>query len=128
MAQKVLNGIDLQNSSINNARVVVRVGSTTSTATPSINCAIYDFYEITSLAAAITGITITGTPNDGQQLVLRVKDNGTARAITHGSSFGSSGAATLLTTTVAGKQHTEGFFYDANVSKWICMAVDATGY
>jgi hypothetical protein len=129
MARKFLgNGIDLQNSPALNVRPVPRIGSVASTATPSISCALYDFYEITALATPITGITITGTPNDGQQLILRIKDNGTAQAITHGSSFGSSGVASLVSTTVGSKQMTEGFFYDANASKWICMAADAAGY
>jgi hypothetical protein len=105
-----------------------RVGTTASSATPSIDCGLYDQYTITALAAAITGVTITGTPTDGQKLLVRIKDNGTARAITWGASFSSSGVATLLATTVASKSHMVGLIYDSAATKWVCAAVDATGY
>lgn len=107
-----------------------RISSTASSATPSINTDTTDLFEITALAANITSMTtnLTGTPVDGQTLLIRVKDNGIARTITWGTSFVSSGTATLLATTVAGKQHTVGLAYDSNAAKWVCLAVDATGY
>jgi hypothetical protein len=43
-----------------------RVVSITSSATPTINAAVTDQFEITALAVAITGFTVTGTPVDGQ--------------------------------------------------------------
>ena len=103
------------------------IGTTASSATPTIDVDVYDQYNITALAAAITGITVTGTPADGQKLLLRIKDNGTARAITHGASF-VSGPGTLLTTTVISKTHFESFVYDSVAAKWVCMAADAAGY
>lgn len=99
-----------------------RVGSTTSSATPSINCDIYDAYSITSLAAAITSVTVTGTPSNFQKLIIRIKDNGTARAITWGASFEAKGMS-LPTTTVISKVLTVGFIYDSVTSKWGCVAV-----
>jgi hypothetical protein len=122
-----INGISFDGT----ADIVVskpRVGTTASSATPSIDCGLYDQYTITTLAAAITGVTITGTPTDGQKLMVRIKDNGTARAITWGASFVSSGVATLLATTVASKTHMVGLIYDSAAAKWVCVAVDATGY
>jgi hypothetical protein len=65
--------------------VAPRVVSIASSATPTINVATTDLFKITALAVAITGVTITGTPVDGQQLRVRIVDNGTARAITWGS-------------------------------------------
>lgn len=111
-------------------RVNPRINSTASSATPSINTDTTDEYDITALAAAITSMTtnLTGTPVNGQQLMIRCKDNGTARAITWGTSFASSGVATLLATTVASKTHYIGLRYDSTTAKWICIAVDATGY
>lgn len=102
--------------------VLPRVGSTTSTATPSISCDSYDHYSITSLAAAITSVTITGTPNNFQKLIIRIKDNGTARAIAWGSQFEAKGLS-LPTTTVISKVLTVGFIYDSVTSKWGCVAV-----
>lgn len=107
-----------------------RINSTASSATPSINTDTTDQFNITALAAAITSMTtnLTGTPVDGQTLFIRIKDNGTARAITWGASFVSSGVATLPATTVVSKTHTVGLKYDSAAAKWVCLAADATGY
>lgn len=115
---------------LTNKRSTPRIGTTASSATPSINVDDVDQYNITALAAAITSMTsgLSGTPTDGQKLILRIKDNGTARAITWGASFTSSGAATLLATTVISKTHFVGLIWDAAASLWVCLAVDATGY
>lgn len=88
-----------------------------SSATPSVNSDKFGALKITAQAAAITGVTVTGTPNDLQQLVVRLLDNGSARAITWGSQFEAVGAA-LPTTTTAGKRGTVRFVYDAVSAKW----------
>lgn len=112
------------------AQPLTRINSTASSATPAINTDTTDQFNITALAAAITSMTsgLTGTPRDGQHLLIRIKDNGTARAITWGTSFVSSGVATLLATTVISKTHLTGLIYDSAAAKWVCMAVDAVGY
>jgi hypothetical protein len=117
-------------NTLTNKRITPRVGSITSSATPTINTDNYDQYNITALAAAITSMTtnLSGTPTDGQKLMIRIKDNGTARAITWGASFVSSGVATLLATTVINKTHHVGLIYDSAAAKWTCIAVDAAGY
>lgn len=112
-------------------RIAPRVITTNAPgATPSMNTDNADIYIFTGLAAAITSMTtnLTGTPNNGDQLLIRFTDNGTARAITWGAKFGSSGVATLLATTVASAVHTVGLIWDSNKSLWVCLAVDATGY
>ena len=100
-------------------------GSTviTSSATPTFNTDQCNFVDITALAAAITSMTsgLSGTPFNGQKLVIRIKDNGTARAITWGASYESCGVA-LPTTTVISKRLTVGFIYDTTTSKWGCVA------
>lgn len=105
-------------------RITPRVGTTASSATPTINTDATDAYSITALAAAITSMTsgLTGTPNNFDKLTIRIKDNGTARAITWGASFESKGM-TLPTTTVLSKVLTVGFIYDTVTSKWGCVAV-----
>lgn len=113
---------------LSNKRVTPRVGSASSSGTPTIDCGLYDQYNITALATAITSVSITGTPVDGQKLLIRIKDNGTARAIAWGASFSSSGSGTLPTTTVVNKTHLVGFIYDSTAAKWVCMAADAAGY
>jgi hypothetical protein len=105
----------------NNSGGGISVGSTTSTATPSIDVDTYNRYSITALETAITSVTITGTPTNFQELIIRIKDNGTARAIAWGSSFEAKGVALPLT-TVASKVLTVKFIYDTVTSKWGCVA------
>lgn len=112
------------------AQPLQRINTVASSATPAINTDTTDQFNITALAVAITSMTsgLTGTPRDGQTLMIRIKDNATARAIAWGTSFVSSGVATLLATTVISKTHLIGLRYDAAVAKWVCIAVDAVGY
>jgi hypothetical protein len=116
---------------LTNKRITKRVSTTSAPgATPSMDTDNDDIFIFTGLAVAITSMTtnLTGTPNDGDQLLIRFTDNATARAITWGAKFGSSGVATLLATTVISKVHTVGLIWDATKSLWICLAVDAAGY
>ena len=109
---------------------VPRVGSITTNATPTINCDLHDQFNVTALATDIIGFTVTGTPVDGQKLLVRIKDNGTGttRTITWGAAFTYSGAAALLNTTVASRTHLSGFIYDAAAARWVCVGSDAAGY
>ncbi len=114
---------------LTNKRLTKRSGtSSTPGATPALNTDNYDVYTFTGLSADITSMTtsLSGTPNLGDEILLGLKDNGIARAITWGASFQPSGVASLLTTTVASKQHWVKLLYDG--SKWTCLAVDAIGY
>jgi len=108
---------------LTNKRITKRVGSTTSSATPTINTDDYDAYSITAQAADITSMTtnLSGTPTNFQTLIVRIKDDGTARAITWGASFEAKGTS-LPTTTVISKVLTVGFIYDTVTSKWGCVA------
>lgn len=101
-----------------------RTTTETSSATPTINVDNTDIHTITALAAAITSFTtnLSGTPVNGQKLTIRIKDDGTARAITWGASFASRGA-TLPTTTFLGKYVYVGLIYNSTASVWDCVAV-----
>ena len=88
-------------------------------ATPSIDVDRVEFFTIRGLAVAISGVTLTGSPGDGQVLRGRIKDNGTARAIAWGNSF-EAGSVALPTTTVQGKTLAVEFVYDAVDAKWAC--------
>lgn len=113
---------------LTNKRITQRVFTLgTWAATITINTDNVDLY-IATLAGSTTFAAPTGTPTDGQKLLIRLKDNGTARAITWNAGFVSSGTATLLATTVANKTHMVGLIYDSATAKWVCNAVDATGY
>ena len=108
---------------LTNKRINPRVSEEASSATPTINTDNVDAHSITALAAAITSMTtnLSGTPVNFQKLIIRIKDNGTARTITWGASFEAKGAA-LPTTTVISKVLTVGFVYDTVTSKWGCVA------
>lgn len=110
---------------LTNKRWVARVGSTTSSATPTINTDNVDIYKLTAQAADITSFTtnLSGTPNDGD--ILEIQITGTAaRAITWGTSFVSS-TVTLPTTTVTTATLTIIFQYYTTSSygnnKWTCV-------
>lgn len=101
-----------------------RVTAVASSATPSLAGDTYDHFNLTSQAVAITSVTMTGTPSDGEMKTVRIKDSGSPLAIAWGSAF----TGTLLTTTAAGKTHTQRLMWDAAASKWAGIYADASGY
>jgi hypothetical protein len=115
--------IDAMTSTFTNKRITARITTITSAGEPTINTDNCDAVTITALAAAITSMTtnLSGTPTNFQKLIIRIKDNGTARAIAWGASFEAKGVA-LPTTTVISKVLTVGFIYDTVTSKWGCIA------
>lgn len=103
---------------------IPRIGTTTSSATPTINTDNVDIYQLTAQAADITSFTtnLSGTPYNGQ--VLEIQITGTAaRAITWGSSFVAS-TISLPTTTVTTATLSVFFQWSTNSSygsnKWVC--------
>lgn len=112
-------------NTLTNKRVTKRAISTTQSATPTINTDNTDVSHITGLAQAITSMTtnLSGTPVEGDTLRIDITDNGSARAITWGSSFEASGTVALPTTTVLSVRLDVGFFWNTVTSKWRCVAV-----
>lgn len=110
---------------LTNKRVTKRSPAVTQSATPVINTDVTDIAHITGLAQAITSMTfsLTGTPVEGDTLRIDITDNGTARAITWGDLFASSGNTALPTTTVLGVRLDVGFFWDTVATVWRCVAV-----
>jgi hypothetical protein len=81
-----------------------------------------DVIKVTAQAAAINFANPTGTAIDGWKMSVRVKDNGTGRAITYGSQYRAIGV-TLPTTTVATKQHYFTMVYNSDDTKWDVITV-----
>lgn len=111
---------------LTNKRVTPRTGSTTSSATPTINTDNVDHYALTAQAVDITSMTtnLSGTPTDRQ--VLTISITGTAaRAITWGSSF-ENGPVALPSTTDTTKRLDVLLWWNATTSKWRCMAAGST--
>lgn len=104
---------------VSNKRITRRVSSIASSALPTINTDNLDIFALTAQASAITSFTtnLTGTPVDGDALLIRITDNGTPRAITWGASFEASTVA-LPTTTVASALLTVAFLWNTATSKW----------
>lgn len=86
---------------------------------------LYDTFVFTALANALTINADSGSPVQGQRVVFRIKDNGTARALTFTTgttnSFREMGVA-LPTTTTINKTIYLGFIYNATDSRWDLIA------
>jgi hypothetical protein len=98
------------------------LASTANSATPTLNTDSYDMMVITGQSAAITSFTtnLTGTPVNGQKLIISITGTG-AIAITWGASFESS-TVTLPSTTVTTARLDVGFIWNVATSKWRCVA------
>lgn len=107
---------------LTNARVTARIGTTASSATPTPDADANDQYTVTALAAGATFGAPTGTPTDGQKLLIRIKDNGTARALAFNAIYRAIGIA-LPTTTVISKTLYLGMVYNAADTKWDVLSV-----
>jgi hypothetical protein len=79
-------------------------------------------YHITALANAVMIANPTGSMDSGQSLVIRIKDNGSARGISWGSYYRGVGL-TLPNTTVAGKYTYFGIKYNSDDTKCDVIAI-----
>jgi hypothetical protein len=107
---------------LTNKRVTRRVDSVTSTATYTFDTDSYDSAKITAQAAALTIANPSGTPTGMQPILIRIKDNGTARALSYGTQWRAIGV-TLPTTTVVSKTLYIGGFWNSDDSKVDVTAV-----
>ena len=99
-----------------------RVSSVASTATLTVDSSLYDQAIVTAQAAALTIAAPTGSPVQGRKLIIRIKDNATARALTWNAIFRVIGV-TLPTTTVISKTMYIGCIYNSTDTKWDVVAV-----
>lgn len=101
----------------------VQAVSSSATVTPTFS---NDLVKITAQAAALDLLNPTGSAVAGKKLVIRIKDNGTPRAITYNTGSGSQYRAigvTLPTTTVTSKVTYLGMIYNSDETKWDVIAV-----
>jgi len=99
--------------------------STTSGSTITPTAGTTNQYTVTALAAGATIAAPSGTPVDGQKLMLRFKDNGTAQTLTWTTTSGAYRAVgvTLPATTVISKVLYVGCIYNSQDSFWDVVAV-----
>ena len=97
----------------------VQAVASAATVTPTF---LNDLVKVTAQAVALAIANPTGTAVPGLGMAIRIKDNGTARAVSFGTQYRALGV-TLPTTTVAGKTLYLGLIYNADDTKWDVVAV-----
>lgn len=101
----------------------IRVQTVISSATVTPNADTNDFVVITAQAEALFLANPSCTPVQGQPLMIRIKDDGTARAITYDTQYRAIGV-TLPTTTVINKTVYQGLIYNSTDDKWDVLGVN----
>jgi hypothetical protein len=81
-----------------------------------------DEVVITAQATGLTLVNPTGTAVQGQSMIIRIKDNGTARTIAYDTQYRAIGV-TLPTTTVINKIIYLGLIYNSTDTKWDVIGV-----
>lgn len=111
---------------LTNKRVTKRVVAVTSNATPTYNTNNGDIFAITALAANISNLStnISGTPVNGDMIMWQFTDNGTARTIVWGASYGSTEAFGLPGSTVISTLLRVLLQYNGANSLWECIGYD----
>lgn len=85
---------------------------------PVPNVDVMDEMLVYGISAASVIAAPIGSPAEGQQFIMRLKDDGTARALSFATIYRASSDLTLPTTTVLGKTMYLGFLYNATDNKW----------
>lgn len=114
-------------NTLTNKRVNPRETNANAPSSPiTINSDTTDVETITALGAALTLNAPSGTPVQGQKLLVRFKDDGTARALTwttgSAGAFRASSDLALPTTTTLSKTLYCMFIYNSTDSRWDFMA------
>lgn len=109
---------------VSNKKVISRVFTTTSVSTLTPEKDFYDGFVLTAQAAAINIANhASSTMSALDKIQIVITDNGTARAITFGTNYVAKGGIALPSTTVLGKRLELGFEWDANLLKYVLLAV-----
>jgi hypothetical protein len=120
------NGVPIvtttETQTLSNKTITPRINQVTSTSSyvPTVNN--HDGVRISALAAALSIANPTGTPMAMHRYTIRIKDNGTARALTWGTSYRGIGF-TLPSSTVASKLLYIGMLYNEVDAKWDVISV-----
>ena len=105
-----------------NKRIDPRTSSSASTATLTPDISSFDQYNLTAQAVGLTVAAPTGTPVDGNRLIIRILDNGTGQTISWNATYTVIGV-TLPTTTTANKMVYVGCIYNSTNTRWDVVAV-----
>lgn len=92
----------MSNSAFKKSNVPLpRIQSVTSSSTVTPNADTDDIVIVTAQAASLTLANPSGSPIHGQVILIRIKDNGTARSISYGAQYRAFGSALSSTTTIS---------------------------
>ena len=104
---------------LTNKRTQKRVYSTTSLSTLTPEIANYDIFVLTAQATALTIANhSTSVMADGEMILIRILDNGTAQTISFGTDYVADAGVALPTTTNISKRMEMLFEWHANLSKF----------
>lgn len=108
-------------TNLNNEKLTFIVSGISSSATPT-PASTDDQYNITALAVNATFAAPSGSPVNGRKLLIRIRDNGTARTLGWNAIYRVVGV-TLPTTTVVNKTIYVGVTYNSTDVKWDVVAI-----
>lgn len=94
------------------------IATTASSSSLTINSDTTNHQTVSALAAALTINAPTGSPTSGQELIIAIKDNGTARALTWNAAFVAIGTDALPATTTISKWLIVRAVWSASASAW----------
>lgn len=109
-------------TAVETSRRIPRIRSQADVATLSPNIDNYNYERVTAQTGAITVANPTGTPNDGDGLLIEITGTA-ARAITWGSDYeaNSEYGLSLPSTTITTKTTMRTFVWSAARSKWLMV-------
>lgn len=107
---------------LTNTAVQVRIASTTTASAPTPNVDTTDLYILTALNSNLTLGAPTGTPTEGQSLLVRIKADSSAHTLSYNAMFRGIGV-TLPTSISASQLIYLKFFYNNAETKWDCLSV-----
>lgn len=115
----------ISGGTISSVAITPRIGTVTSAATITPTSATSDQYNVTALAEAASIAAPSGTPVNGQKLIIRIKDNGTARALTWTTTSGGYRVVSspLPATTIVNKTVYIGCIYNSADTFWDVIGV-----
>lgn len=82
-----------------------------------------DVYTVSALATSAVVAAPTGTPIDGQVLVLRLKDNGTSQALSWNAIYSNVSGLDPLNATTINKWHIICCQYNSAATKWHIVSI-----
>lgn len=97
------------------------VGTSTATLTPNIDT--NNIYELNAQAVGLTIANPTGTPQDGDVILFRIKDNGTSQTIALGTAYTNVSGLDTPTATTISKWGYIGAMYNAGAAKYQIISI-----